>query len=128
MAQVRPPGGAEPHTTSGVDKTPTRKRNRQGSGRRARRLIEAKARERQAAWAERNHPNDTERLTTELNGAAHVLHPEGLFAEIRQQRVGEDGQRDFAGHSASTVAPPPTPHLRDAGSRGRPSRDRRLAS
>lgn len=49
------------------------------------RRIQAAARERQRAYRKGGHPNLTTRLTTELNGPEHVLRPEGLFAEARQE-------------------------------------------
>lgn len=57
--------------------------------RRLRREIQRKAHERQAAWAEGGHPNAVERLSADLNGPEHILRPEGLFAERRDDQRGE---------------------------------------
>jgi hypothetical protein len=63
-------------------------------GRRARseaivRDIQATAEARQDAWV-RGERNSAARLTVDLNGPEHVLRPEGLFAQQRYERRGED--------------------------------------
>lgn len=57
--------------------------------RRLRREIQRKAEERQVAYAAGGRPNETARLSVDLNGPEHLLRPEGLFAEGRQQQAGE---------------------------------------
>lgn len=52
------------------------------------RRIQAKARERQELWLEGGHPNKVTSLTVDLNGREHLLRPEGLFAEARQEARG----------------------------------------
>lgn len=83
--------------TEGLD-TPTRvagkaKRKRRKRTKKASLLskIDSTARERQRAWTEGGRPNETQRLTTDLNGRAHARRPEGLFAKGREELAGEMG-------------------------------------
>jgi hypothetical protein len=61
--------------------------------------IQAKAGERQALYAEGNHPNLTERLSTDLNGR------QGLFEQYRDRqldiRIAQDRPHgpDYRGHT-----------------------------
>ena len=77
-----------PHIAGSRQVEPRRRRKRTPSDvrrkeRRTLEQIQAKARERQEAWAEGEQPNLTHRLSVDLNG------PRGLFAEGRQQLAGE---------------------------------------
>jgi hypothetical protein len=61
-------------------------------GRNAR--VEAIVRDIQQASSQRrearaqHRPNDAARLAADLNGRDHVLRPEGLFADLRDERSG----------------------------------------
>lgn len=86
------PGAAPSSTASTPDKVAgeaKRRRNRpRTKSATTLRRIQAKARERQAAYAEGGHPNETARLGADLNGREHVMRPEGLFAEGRYESRG----------------------------------------
>jgi hypothetical protein len=85
---------AKQTVTDGVD-TPRvagnakRKRRKRTKSASTIRQIQAKARERQQAWAEGDQANLTARLSADLNGPEHLLRPEGLFAEGRREMAGE---------------------------------------
>jgi len=78
--------GVDTLRVAGNAKRKRRKRTKSAS---TLRQIQAKARERQKAWAEGDQPNVTARLSADLNGPEHLLRPEGLFAEGRQEMAGE---------------------------------------
>lgn len=78
--------GLDTLRVAGKAKRKRRKRTKAAS---TLRQIQAKARERQKAWAEGDRPNDTARLSVDLNGPEHLLRPEGLFAESRQEQAGQ---------------------------------------
>jgi hypothetical protein len=78
--------GLDTLRVAGKVKRKRRKRTKSAS---TLRQIHAKARERQRAWVEGDRPNDTARLSADLNGPEHLLRPEGLFAEGRQEQAGE---------------------------------------
>lgn len=85
------PGNREADTMGNARRAtrPPRQRGRRGRKARTARAIEAKARERQEAYREGDRPNDTARLSADLNGPEHVLRPEGLFAEARRESAGQ---------------------------------------
>lgn len=74
-------GSATPRVAGGAKGQP-RRRGRNGSRTKSQdtlRRIQARARERQAAWAETGQPNTTERLTSELDG---------LYGDYRDENAG----------------------------------------
>lgn len=75
------------------------------------RQINAKARERQAAWREGGKPNVTYALTRKLNGPEERLAPEGLFAEHRQELAGMHRIDDYQGRTSR----PPEPIVKPGG-------------
>lgn len=105
-----PPGRASHN--SGADKATTRKRGKRGEGRRLRRQIEAKVRERQEAWREGGQKNVTERLTVDLNGSQtrdYESRSKGLYAELRATGLESTFEGEFAGRSSSVVVTPGSP-------------------
>jgi hypothetical protein len=66
--------------------TPSKRRRR---SLRIEEQIQAKAGQRQRAWAEGDQAYLTARLSADLNGPEHLLRPEGLFADGRQEMAGE---------------------------------------
>jgi len=85
------PGRAEADTMGNARRAtrPPRRRARRGKKAKTLRAIQETAAQRQRAWRDGERPNETARLSADLNGPEHLLRPEGLFAEGRQQQAGE---------------------------------------
>lgn len=86
MADQTVTNGLDTRKVAGEAKRKRRKRTKSAS---TLRQIQAKARERQQAWAEGDQPYVTARLSADLNGPEHLLRPEGLFADGRRELAGE---------------------------------------